>query len=183
MLISRRFTFSRTRVFRVWALMVTLKEFCPSLGVTGMTTATPFAVFPFFLASFFAVLMADWTVPLSTATSPFLSGVAGLVWLVVGISGLVSSGRATIVEPPPDKLLSPLPDEPPPFPPPLDPPLVFGFSALASETVLPIPLIAVSTKVYSVPFVSPFTVWLVAPASIANGEPVMSVPPCFTERE
>ena len=128
MLISRRFTFSRTRVFRVWALMVTLKEFCPSLGVIGITTATPFAVLPFFLASFFTVLMADWTVPLSTATFPSLSGVAGLVWLVVGISGLVSSGRATIVEPPPEEPLSPLEEPPPPDeePPPLpEPPELF----------------------------------------------------------
>ena len=49
----------------------------------------PFAVVPFFFASAVALLIASCTaLPLMLAF-PFLSGVAGLVWLVVGISGLV----------------------------------------------------------------------------------------------
>ena len=71
-------------------------------------------------------------------------GLDSAVILVVGVSGLVSSGRATIVEPPPEEPLSPLeeplpPDEePPPLPEPPEfpPPLLFFTNTALTVTLV-----------------------------------------------
>jgi len=87
--ISNRRAFAVTSLSSVCALMVMERFFASAAFWMGTVTAMPLAVVPFFFASAVALLIASCTALPSMLVFPFLSGVIGLVWLVVGISGLV----------------------------------------------------------------------------------------------